>query len=169
MIGGANAWPLVEKISSNAQAPARPSVIQIKGTARAPFAPANHAAPITSRVTMNPITPGLFIAGLAEAANKRNDSAAQSARTRCSNGNQRKLQRKTLAVGSRQSSRTRRSNPSSHLMARTNARPKAIRLASKATGETKPHASSVAVCGTRREEKSAQFTVQFGRMKAGKA
>src|SRR5436190_18375108 len=98
-----------------------------------------------------------------------NDSAAHRARTTCTKGNQRKLQRKTPAVGTRQRMRATTSRPSSQLMRRNNERRSAIKPAASAIGGTKPQASSVAVCGIRREEKSAQLTVHFGITNPGRA
>src|ERR1700724_615166 len=97
-IAGAHARLAPDKLSSSAQAAAMPSVIQTNGKARSPFAPANHPTPIASRIRINPTMPGLLAVGLAETLNNFSDSAAQSARARCSSRNQRKLQRKTLAV-----------------------------------------------------------------------
>ena len=99
----------------------------------------------------------------------RSASAAHSASITWRKGSQRKLQRKTFALGSIEMIKTRMSKPSSHLIGLTRARPKRIRPAIKAIGGTKPHAISVAVCGRDRVEKSDQFAVQLGRIKAGRA
>src|SRR6185369_3668479 len=98
-----------------------------------------------------------------------NDSAAHRASTTCTNGNQRKLQRKTPAVGSMQRMSAMASRPSSQLMRRNTGRRNAINPATRAIGEIKPEASSVAVCGMSREEKSAQLTVHFGITNPGNA
>ena len=44
-----------------------------------------------------------------------------------------------------------------------------INPAATATGGTTPQASSLAVCGMRRDEKSTQLTVQFGIKNPGNA
>src|SRR5204862_2510666 len=90
---------------------------------------------------------------------------------------QRKLQRKTPAVGSMQSKSTSTSETSSHRILPSNARAaiRESRIASSAAhainvaGATKPHLNSAALCGIMREEKSAQFTVQQGRINPGSA
>src|SRR5213596_1239947 len=91
-------------------------------------------------------------------------SAAQSARIKWKKGNQRKLQRKTPALGSIESKSTRKSKSSSQRTFLRNGRPRFITPAISAIGDTKPHANSVPVCGIMRVEKSAQFTVQHGKI-----
>ena len=57
----------------------------------------------------------------------------------------------------------------SHLICLTSRSHCAISPAINATGGTIPHASSVEVCASRVDEKLVQFTVQFGKTKAGNA
>src|SRR2546428_2449728 len=96
-------------------------------------------------------------------------SAAQSARIKWKKGNQRKLQRKTPALGSIESKSTRKSRSNSQRTFLRNGRPRFMTPAISAIGDTKPHAISVAGCGMYRVEKSAQLTVQHGRINAGSA
>ena len=99
----------------------------------------------------------------------RSASAAQIARTRWKNGNQRKLHRKRPAVGIIESKSTSKSRTSSHLILLMSSRPRLINPAARTGIGTSPQASSVAVCGVRREEKLAQFTVHEGRISPGSA
>src|SRR5438034_9950821 len=92
-------------------------------------------------------------------------SAAQIARMRWKNGSQRKLHRNSPAAGSIATTSTSTSEASSHLIRLTSVRSRQMNPAMSATGATKPHANSVAVCGIRREEKLVHFTVQQGRIK----
>src|SRR5256885_7603693 len=96
-------------------------------------------------------------------------SAAQIARMRWKNGSQRKLHRNSPAAGSIASTSTSTSKARSHLIRLTSVRPREINPATSATGATKPHANSVALCGIRREEKLVHFTVQQGRINPGSA
>src|SRR5437870_7463687 len=68
-----------------------------------------------------------------------------------------------------QSKSTSNSRINSHLSCLARMRPRQINPAMSAAGATKPHASSVALCGVRRDEKSVQFTVHEGRMNPGSA
>ena len=143
--------------------PAIASVIQAKGKVCVPCDQKSMDATI-ARATA-PIPAKARLPGMP--FHIRKASAAHNARITWRKGSQRKLQRKTFALGSIEMTRTRTSKPSSHLIGLTRARPKRLRPASRTIGETKPHAISVAVCGSDRVEKSDQFTVQLGRMKAG--
>src|SRR6185369_9147669 len=96
-------------------------------------------------------------------------SAAQIARIKWKNGNQRKLHRKRPAVGSMQSKSTSKSKISSHLRRRMSKHGRHRNPATSAAGATKPQASSMAVCGIRREEKPIQLTVQPGTINPGRA
>ena len=106
---------------------------------------------------------------ISPAGNNRNASAAQRIRMRWKSGNQRKLHRKTPAVGIIASRRTTKRSPSSQRTFRQSSRPFATTPAISATGGTRPQASSVPAWGIIREEKSAHFTVQQGRISAGHA
>src|ERR1700730_9727041 len=96
-------------------------------------------------------------------------SAAQSAITRWKNGSHRKLHRKTPTVGIIASKSTTKSKTSSHFIRLISMRGRQMNPAINAAGAASPHANSVAVCGTYRAEKSAQLTVQHGRMSPGNA
>src|SRR6266567_2944416 len=96
-------------------------------------------------------------------------SAAQIASTRWKKGSQRKLHRKSPAVGIIESRSTIKSKISSHFIRRTSIRPCQTNPAMSAAGAAKPHASAVAACVRFREEKSVQFTVHDGRINPGSA
>src|SRR5438034_2479411 len=96
-------------------------------------------------------------------------SAAQIASTRWKKGSQRKLHRKSPAVGIIESRSTIKSKISSHFIRRTSIRRCQTNPAMSAAGAAKPHASSVAACVRFREEKSVQFTVHDGRINPGSA
>src|SRR5439155_26406426 len=68
-----------------------------------------------------------------------------------------------------QSNNTIRSRTNSHLSRVMSMRPRQTKPATSVPGATKPHANSVAVCGTLFEEKSVQFTVHEGRINPGNA
>src|SRR5436309_15315305 len=89
-------------------------------------------------------------------------SAAQSARTRWKSGSQRKLHRKTPAVGIIARTKMKIRRTSSQRILPQSARPFATNPASKAAGGTRPQASSVAPCCVSRDEKFDQFTVHDG-------
>src|SRR4029453_14873183 len=68
-----------------------------------------------------------------------------------------------------QSDSTIRSRINSHLSRLTSMCPRQMKPEITATGATKPHANSVAVCRIFLEEKSVQSTVQEGRINPGNA
>jgi len=74
-------------------------------------------------------------------------SAAQSASTRWNKGSQRKLHRKTPAVGTMQRNSTSPRRINSHFIRRISRRGRQRNPAAKAAGATKPFANSVAECG----------------------
>src|SRR4029077_18332449 len=96
-------------------------------------------------------------------------SAAQRARTRWKSGSQRKLQRKTPAVEIIARMKTTKSKAVSQRIFFRRARPFTRNPVSNAMGGTRPQASSVALCGTNREEKFDQSTVHDGRIRPGHA
>ena len=96
-------------------------------------------------------------------------SAAQRARTRWKSGSQRKLQRKTPAVGTIARMKTTSRRASSQPIFFRRARLLTIKPASNAAGAIKPHASSAARCGSSLVEKLDQFTVHEGRISPGHA
>src|SRR5262249_3797378 len=96
-------------------------------------------------------------------------SAAQSARTKWKNGSHRKLQRKVPAVGIMQSKSKSKSKKSSHFIRRGSRRGRQMKPAMSAAGATSPLVNSVAACGTLCVEKSAQFTVQHGKINPSNA
>ena len=64
---------------------------------------------------------------------------------------------------------TNPSKPSSHRSRLTTPRARTDKANRSATGGTNPHVISVALCGIKRVEKSAQDTVHEGRKKPGNA
>ena len=152
--------------STISQPRARPRKIQPRGKRWSPLVRKTKTpmiSMITSRSMRNAVKRLCF------GENDERASAAQRARTRWSRGSQRKLQRKAPAVGLIARMKTTKSKAVSQRIFFRMARPFTRNPVSNAMGGTRPQASSVAPCGTNREEKFDQFTVHDGRIRPGHA
>ena len=163
MAAGTQCLSWVEVCSATSQPPSNTSAIKTNGRACSPCAPTMYI------ITAKPSVIGTARSEIFMFGKRRKASTAQRAMPTCRRGSQRKLQRKTPALGSIAITATATMRTSSHLSFAQIRFGSRIRPTNSTTGATEPHESSVAPCGMSRVEKSYRSTVQFGKISAGQA